>query len=101
MRNVDLCPFCSSAQISIVDSRMDGAMRRRARKCLDCNKRFFTIEIAESDYRKLVDDSSEGQLRMYLESIKSLRSEISSIIGRLEKKDMELSSIIDRLSKNC
>ena len=40
------CPFCSSLESSVVDSRMieEGAATRRRRKCGDCNARFTTYE---------------------------------------------------------
>ena len=43
------CPFCSSEDTQVVDSRVseDGDSIRRRRRCLACNKRFTTYETAE------------------------------------------------------
>ncbi len=43
------CPFCAHADTAVVDSRAadDGAVIRRRRRCLACEKRFTTYERAE------------------------------------------------------
>ncbi len=43
------CPFCSHADTAVVDSREadDGAVIRRRRRCLACDKRFTTYERVE------------------------------------------------------
>ena len=43
------CPFCSNADTAVVDSREadDGAVIRRRRRCLACDKRFTTYERVE------------------------------------------------------
>lgn len=43
------CPFCSNADTAVVDSREadDGAVIRRRRRCLACEKRFTTYERVE------------------------------------------------------
>jgi len=43
------CPFCSSKQDKVIDSRetQDGAAVRRRRECLKCAKRFTTYEYVE------------------------------------------------------
>ncbi len=40
------CPFCRSADSRVVDSRTadDGAVIRRRRQCLSCERRFTTVE---------------------------------------------------------
>lgn len=51
-----LCPFCSSENLKVIDSRTcegDRAIRRR-RKCADCAKRFTTYERIEETTRLLV-----------------------------------------------
>lgn len=44
------CPFCSSEDSKVVDSRHseDGLSIRRRRECLKCSKRFTTYETVES-----------------------------------------------------
>jgi transcriptional repressor NrdR len=43
------CPFCAHADTAVVDSREadDGAIIRRRRRCLSCDKRFTTYEKVE------------------------------------------------------
>lgn len=40
------CPYCGSLNIKVVDSResREGNLTRRRRECLNCGKRFSTIE---------------------------------------------------------
>jgi transcriptional repressor NrdR len=42
------CPFCRSDDSRVVDSRLadDGAAVRRRRQCVQCQRRFTTIEVA-------------------------------------------------------
>ena len=41
-----LCPYCSNAEMKVIDSRdsKDGETIKRRRECLKCGKRFTTIE---------------------------------------------------------
>ncbi len=39
------CPNCGSLQVKVVDSRRKEASISRRRECLDCGKRFSTIEV--------------------------------------------------------
>jgi transcriptional repressor NrdR len=43
------CPFCKGEDSKVLDSResMEGAVTRRRRQCLECNKRFTTYERIE------------------------------------------------------
>lgn len=43
------CPFCSSPETKVNDSRLvaEGRQVRRRRECLECGERFTTYEIAE------------------------------------------------------
>ncbi|MFH0874895.1 MAG: transcriptional regulator NrdR [archaeon] len=43
------CPYCSSAELKVVDKRAteDSKATRRRRECLKCNKRFTTYERVE------------------------------------------------------
>lgn len=43
------CPFCAGAATQVIDSRAadDGAIIRRRRRCLGCDKRFTTYERVE------------------------------------------------------
>ena len=43
------CPFCSTDDTKVVDSRLvaEGTQVRRRRECLSCKERFTTFEVAE------------------------------------------------------
>ena len=58
------CPYCSSQNTSVIDSRPvdDNAIRRR-RQCDDCKKRFTTYERVESI--ELVVRKKDGTLEPY------------------------------------
>jgi len=49
------CPFCSHPDTQVVDSRAsdEGAVIRRRRRCLSCDKRFTTYERVDYDREKL------------------------------------------------
>ena len=57
------CPFCSSEETKVIDSRLAGEGRqiRRRRQCLDCNERFTTFETAELVMPRLVKNDSSRQ----------------------------------------
>ena len=57
------CPFCSSKETKVIDSRLAGEGRqiRRRRQCLDCNERFTTFESAELVMPRLVKSDNSRQ----------------------------------------
>jgi len=55
------CPFCQLDNDKVLDSRSvdDGVMFRRRRQCLNCNKRFTTIErVVEIEIRVVKKDGA-------------------------------------------
>jgi len=52
------CPFCNNYFTTVIDSRetKDGTEVRRRRKCLECDKRFITIEKFEGEAGKREKD---------------------------------------------
>ncbi len=89
------CPFCSSEETKVIDSRLAGEGRqiRRRRQCLACNERFTTFESAELVMPRLVKNDEtrqpfdENKLR-------------SSMVRSLEKRPVssdELEQAIGRL----
>lgn len=59
------CPFCSSSQIAVTNSRptMEQSQVWRRRKCLDCNELFTTHEVI--DLTHLVVIKSSGKKEKY------------------------------------
>ncbi|RMH11145.1 MAG: transcriptional repressor NrdR [Planctomycetota bacterium] len=51
-----ICPFCNANEDKVIDSRSTegGAVIRRRRQCLKCNKRFTTYERVEHASRLIV-----------------------------------------------
>ena len=49
------CPNCGSEQVMVYDSRSRDHYIIRRRKCMDCDNRFTSYEILESDYRYMRD----------------------------------------------
>lgn len=47
------CPICNSLQVHIVESRAYDTEVRRRRECLDCKKRFNTIEVSLTEHKDL------------------------------------------------
>lgn len=50
------CPFCSTHETKVIDSRLvaDGHQVRRRRECNDCKERFTTFESAELVMPKVI-----------------------------------------------
>ena len=89
------CPFCSTDETKVIDSRLvsDGAQVRRRRECLTCKERFTTYEAAELVMPRVIKQNgnrepfNEDKLRAgflrALEkrpvSVESIEAEISHI----------------------
>ncbi|MCC7412245.1 MAG: transcriptional regulator NrdR [Gammaproteobacteria bacterium] len=69
------CPFCSSLNTRVVDSRLvgEGEQIRRRRECDDCRERYTTYETAELSMPRVVKADArrelfdEGKLRSGME----------------------------------
>lgn len=50
------CPFCSTQETKVIDSRLinDGTQVKRRRECIECNERFTTFEMVELDLPRVV-----------------------------------------------
>ncbi len=59
------CPYCGSDTDRVVDtrSRNKGRMIRRRRQCLDCNRRFTTVEAFEDEALYVI--KSDGRSEPY------------------------------------
>lgn len=58
------CPFCSSLDTKVTDSRDtdDGASIRRRRQCLSCNRRFTTYETVEQAPLRVVKKNGSREM---------------------------------------
>lgn len=92
------CPFCSSEETKVIDSRLAGEGRqiRRRRECLECHERFTTFESAELVMPRVVKSDhsrqpfDEAKLRSSM--VRSLEKrpvpadEFEQAVGRLVHK---------------
>lgn len=53
MIDVDICE-CGSERITCKDSRYENGIRYRRKKCLDCGRVFYTREIEENEWQRLM-----------------------------------------------
>lgn len=97
-RKIMKCPYCSSLDTKVTDSRDtdDGASIRRRRQCLSCGRRFTTYETVEqvpirvikkNGSRELFDRSKlrSGLIRA-CEKRNISSAQIEDIVNRVEKK---------------
>ncbi|MBR2301785.1 MAG: transcriptional repressor NrdR [Bacteroidaceae bacterium] len=58
------CPFCSSLDSKVVDSRLseDGTTIRRRRECSECSKRYTTYEKIESTPILVIKNNGNRQI---------------------------------------
>jgi len=61
------CPFCSSLDTKVVDSRLagEGDQIRRRRECTECAERFTSYEKAELNYPHIA--KSDGRREQFME----------------------------------
>ena len=58
------CPYCGFLDSKVIDSRpvMDGSSIRRRRECLECQRRFTTVEAVEATQLIVVKKRGEKEL---------------------------------------
>lgn len=87
------CPFCGADDTRVVDSRLanDGDQVRRRRRCVACDERFTTYEVAELTMPRVIKSNnarepfSEDKLR-------------AGIMRALEKRPVTIEQIESALS---
>ncbi len=83
------CPFCGSANTSVLESRSleDGSMRRR-RECSKCGKRFTTLEQVKKNFLWVI--KKDGRREIFeKEKIKR------GILRAIEKRPVSLELVDD------
>ena len=82
------CPFCSTPDSKVVDSRPteDAEKIRRRRECLECGKRFTTYEVIETT--PLVVVKKDGSRQMF-----DRNKLLSGLLRACEKRPVSLSSL--------
>ena len=88
------CPFCSSLDTKVVDSRLvgEGDQIRRRRECIECEERFTSYETAELNYPRIA--KSDGRREQFMEE--KLRG---GIIRALEKRPVDMERVEVALSR--
>ncbi|CAY75253.1 Transcriptional repressor nrdR [Erwinia pyrifoliae DSM 12163] len=87
------CPFCSTVDTKVIDSRLvgEGTSVRRRRQCLVCHERFTTFEVAELVMPRVVKSNdvrepfNEDKLR-------------SGLMKALEKRPVSSDAVENALS---
>ena len=82
------CPFCSSLDTRVIDSRLvgEGDQIRRRRECTDCKERYTTYESAELTFPRII--KSDGRRETFSEE--KLRG---GMIRALEKRPVEMERV--------
>jgi transcriptional repressor NrdR len=92
------CPFCHHADTQVIDSRAsdEGAVIRRRRRCLQCDKRFTTYERVELAMPTLIKrggiraeydrDKLRASMLLALRKRPVPREAVDEAIGRIEEK---------------
>ena len=80
------CPFCQNIDSRMLESRSmcGGFAVRRRRECLNCLKRFTTVEIIQSD---LINPFEMNKFYKYLSEVNSNQSQNES--DKLERKEFQ------------
>lgn len=88
------CPFCSTDDTKVIDSRLvaDGNQIRRRRECASCHERFTTYEIVELLMPRVI--KQDGSREPFDES--KLRSGLNRA---LEKRPVSIEAIESALNK--
>lgn len=50
---LDPCPSCHGQPVTVVDSRYIDGMRRRRRRCPQCNHRWTTVEVSIAELKAM------------------------------------------------
>jgi transcriptional repressor NrdR len=92
------CPFCHHAETQVIDSRAsdEGAVIRRRRRCLQCEKRFTTYERVELAMPTLIKrggiraeydrDKLRASMLLALRKRPVPREAVDDAISRIEEK---------------
>lgn len=62
MTNINKCQNCGSYNMAVSNTREHGKVIWRTRRCLDCDKRVYTVELDRKDYDRLngIVEMAEG-----------------------------------------
>lgn len=92
------CPFCGADDTRVVDSRLanEGDQVRRRRRCVACDERFTTYEVAELTLPRVIksnaarepfnDDKLRGGMMRALEKRPVSIESIEAALGHIHKK---------------
>ncbi len=92
------CPFCGADDTRVVDSRLanEGDQVRRRRRCMACDERFTTYEVAELTLPRVIksnaarepfnDDKLRGGMMRALEKRPVSIESIEAALGHIHKK---------------
>jgi transcriptional repressor NrdR len=99
------CPFCKSAETSVIDSRLadDGESVRRRRQCDACEKRFTTYERIELQLPMIIKSSGyrvpydQGKLRTgFMRALHKRPVPTEYVDGAINRIEQKLLSLGER-----
>lgn len=101
------CPFCSTEETKVIDSRLvsDGYQVRRRRECGNCHERFTTFETAELVVPKIIKNDgsrepfNEDKLRSGIQHALEKRPVSSDDVEKLSA--ILLSNYVRQVSAKC
>lgn len=66
---VDECKYCGSTELYVCDSRiMPSGVRKRARECMECSQKTYSIEVERTEYENL-----QAELKKYRNMLSTMR----------------------------
>ncbi|MFN3234658.1 MAG: transcriptional regulator NrdR [Gammaproteobacteria bacterium] len=93
------CPFCSTEETKVIDSRLvnEGAQVRRRRECLNCNERFTTFESAELSFPRVV--KRDGSRVSFDEN--KLHAGMARALEKRPVSTEQLENAINQIKQKC
>lgn len=91
------CPVCGYRETKVVDSRAseDGISIRRRRECLNCKKRYTTIE--EIELKRLEVRKRDGKKEMY--DRRKLNRGVIYACAKRDKSEEDIASLLDGIEQ--
>ncbi len=87
------CPFCSSENTSVLETRESDLGTRRRRECLDCKKRFTTYEKVE--YAPIMVIKKDGRREGF--SKEKLRNGIIKACEKRQVSTEQIARVVDEI----
>jgi len=93
------CPFCSSSENRVIDSRIskDGSAIRRRRECVGCGRRFTTYEFVEEVLPTVV--KKDGRREPFDRT--KIRAGIKKACEKRPIKTEDIERVVENVERAC